>query len=91
MTNLRKLGAAVALTCALGLPVLAGQTDTPPCSPPDPGQTDTPPCVAAPLNNDLPTGLSTGPGDMGTPTTTNSETSFTEIAANVLLNFLPLF
>jgi hypothetical protein len=91
MKNLKKLGAAVVLTCALGLPVLAGQTDTPPFSPLEPGQTDTPPCVAAPANDDIPTSPSTGAGDLGTSTVANSETSFTEIAADVLLNLLPLF
>ncbi len=78
MKNLRKLGAAVALTCVLGLPALAGETSTPPCAPPDPGETSTPPCAAAPSN-------------MGTSTVASNETSFTEIAANVLLNVLPLF
>lgn len=89
MKNLRKLGAAVILTCVLGLPTFAGQTMTP-CPPPEPGQTMTP-CDP---------GLSSAPGDMGTPTgastalgdmTLASETSFTEIAANVFLIFLPLF
>lgn len=91
MKNLRKLGATVALTCALGMPVLAGQTDTPPCSQPAPGQTDTPPCAAAFGDLGTPTGASTAPGEMATPTFASSETSFTEFAANVLLNFLPLF
>lgn len=91
MKNLRKLGAAVALTCALGLPVFAGQTETPPCSRPEPGQIDTPPCAAASGDMDTPTGASTAPGDLGTPTLASTETSFTDFAANVLLNLLPLF
>ena len=90
MKNLRKLGAAVALMCAFGLPVFAGQTDTPPCSQPEPGQIDTPPCAAASGDMDTPTGSSTAPGEMGTPTV-SSETSFTEIAASALLNCLSLF
>jgi hypothetical protein len=90
MKNLRKLGAAVALTCALGLSVFAGQTDTPPCSP-EGGQTSTPPCSAAPSDMGTTSEASTRPGDMGTPTVASSETSFTEIAANVLLNVLSLF
>jgi hypothetical protein len=40
---------------------------------------------------DTPTGSSTAPGDMGTPALANGETSFTEIAADVLLNCLSLF
>jgi hypothetical protein len=38
-----------------------------------------------------PAGAATAPGDMGTTTVASNETSFTEIAANVLLNVLPLF
>lgn len=93
MKNLSKLGAVVALTCALGLPVFAGQTDTPPCSRPEPGQTDTPPCAEQQAPGDMGTltGASTAPGDMGTPTLASSETSLREITARVLLNFLPLF
>jgi hypothetical protein len=91
MKNLRKLGAAVILTSVLALSAFAGEIPTPPCSPPDGGQTSTPPCAAAFGDMDTPTGASTAPGDMGTPTLASSETSFAEIAANVLLNFLPLF
>jgi hypothetical protein len=89
MKNLRKLGAAVLLTCALVLPVLAGQTDTPPCALPEPGQIPTPPCAEqqAPGDMNTPMSQSTAPSDLGTPT----ETSFTEIAADVLLNCLSLF
>jgi hypothetical protein len=78
MKNLRKLGAAVVLTSVLALSAFAGEIPTPPCAPPEPGQTDTPPCAAA-------------PGNMGTSTVASNETSFTEIAASVLLNVLPLF
>jgi hypothetical protein len=91
MKNLRKLCAAIALTCVLGLPALAGETSTPPCAPPDPGETSTPPCSTAPGNMATPAEASTAPGNMGTPTVASNETSFTEIAANVLLNVLPLF
>lgn len=88
MKNLRKLGVAVVLTCALGLPVFAGQIETPPCAPPEPGQIETPPCSSAPGDMDTPTAALTAPGDV---TFANSETSFGEIAANVFLTFLPLF
>jgi hypothetical protein len=88
MNNLRKLSAALVLTCALGLPVFAGQTETPPCAPPEPGQTETPPCASAPSDMGTPTAALTAPGDV---TLASSETSFTEIAANVFLTFLPLF
>lgn len=88
MKNLRKLGAAVVLTSVLTLSAFAGETRTPPCSP---GQIDTPPCAAASGDMDTPTGASTAPGDLGTPTLASTETSFTDFAANVLLNLLPLF
>jgi hypothetical protein len=90
MKNLRKLGAAAVLTCVLALSAFAGEIPTPPCAP-EPGQIDTPPCSAAPGSMATPAGASTAPGDMGTPTVASNETSFTEIAANVLLNVLPLF
>lgn len=77
MKNLRKLGGAVVLTSVLALSAFAGEIPTPPCAPPEPGQIQTP-CAAA-------------PGNTGTSTVASNETSFTEIAANVLLNVLPLF
>jgi hypothetical protein len=83
MKNLRKLGAAVVLTSVLALSAFAGETQTPPCVP---GQIDTPPCASALGDADTPTWESTVPGDMG-----NGGASFTEIAADVLLNLLPLF
>ena len=88
MKNLRKLGAAVVLTLALALSAFAGEIPTPPCAIPEPGQTETPPCAAAPGDMNTP-GVTSAPGDMGPMA--NDETSFTEIAAEVLLNFLPLF
>jgi hypothetical protein len=90
MKNLRKLGAAVVLTSVIALSAFAGETSTPPCAPPEPGQIETPPCAAALSDMDTPTGWSTAPGDMGTPAV-SSETSFTEIATDVLLNCLSLF
>jgi len=78
MKNLKKLGAAVVLTAALSLSVFAGETPTPPCASPVSGEIQTPPYAAA-------------PSGMGIPTSTTSELSLTEIAADLLLNILPLF
>ena len=89
MKNLRKLSATVVLTFALALAAFAGQTSTPPCAPPEPGQVETPPCAAA-AGMGTPTETS-APGDMSTPTVATDETLFTKIAADVLLNLLPLF
>lgn len=85
MKNLRKLGATCVLTCILALSAYAGQIPTPPCASTEPGQIPTPPCAEQ-----------QAPGDMGTPTASTATgdmgtLSFTEIAADVLLNFLPLF
>jgi hypothetical protein len=90
MKNLRKLSLAVVLACVYSLSVLAGQTSTPPCAPPDPGQTSTPPCAAAPGDMGTPAATSAY-GNIGTPALTNNETSLTEIAADVLQNVLSLF
>ena len=90
MKNLRKLGATLVLTFALSLTAIAGEVLTPPCAPPEPGQIPTPPCAAAPGDMETPTVTSTS-GDVGTPTVANDEMSFSKIAADVLLNLLPLF
>lgn len=91
MKSLRKLSGAVVLAFAFALSAFAGQIDTPPCVDPVPGQVETPPCTAAPGDIGTPGVTSTSSGDMGTPTVANYETSFREIAADVLLSFLPLF
>jgi hypothetical protein len=87
MKNLKRLGAAVVLTLALGLSALGGEILTPPCPPPEPGEILTPPCGAAPGDMETPTLTSTS-GELGAPT---DEGSFSKIAADVLLNLLPLF
>jgi hypothetical protein len=89
MKNLRKLSAVVVLTFALALSAFAGETATPPCPDPAPGQTETPPC-ALQITFGGPDGTSTAPLAMGPPAVPNG-TLFTRIAADVLLNFLPLF
>jgi hypothetical protein len=88
MNKLRELTAAVVLTFVLALSAFASQTDTPPCSIPEPGQTDTPPCATQIVSGDMNTRAATG--DL-VPSTVTNETSFTRIAADVLLSFLPLF
>jgi hypothetical protein len=52
MKKLVKLAAVVGLTLSLGLVALGGETQTPPCPPPDPGETQTPPCSGANLTGD---------------------------------------
>jgi hypothetical protein len=81
MKTLRKLTSVLALLLVLGLPVFAGQMDTPPCAAPVPGQMDTPPCQGS------------APGDMGTPsaTETAADVTLTEITTEVLENLLSIF
>ena len=92
MKKLRKLGATVLLTLALGTSELAAETPNPPCGSMEPGQIPTPPCAIqlADGNTNIATMGSTTPGDMGTVAVPN-ETSLTRIAADLLLEFLPLF
>ena len=52
MKKLVKLAAVVGLTLSLGLVALGGETQTPPCPPPDPGETQTPPCSGVNLMGD---------------------------------------
>jgi len=86
MKKPRKLSATVLLTFALSMSVVAGETQTPPCASTNPGQIETPPCSAA-LSE--PTAASTASAGMGT--LAKDKASFINLAADVLLNFLPLF
>ncbi len=89
MKKLRKLGTTVLMTFALAISVIA--TENPPCGT-EPGQIPTPPCATqlATENVNTTARASVATGNIGTSTVAN-ETSLTRIAADVLLNFLPLF
>jgi hypothetical protein len=91
MKKLRKFGVAVILAFALTTFAFAGQIETPPCANPAPGQIETPPCAAA--SADLGTANSSSTTSSGNLRTSMvaRETSFSKIAADVLLNLLPLF
>jgi hypothetical protein len=88
MKNLRRLSATVILILALGLSVFAGEILTPPCA--APGEILTPPCTTSPGDSYGSGTHSTAPGDLSTPVA-NNETSFADFAADLLLNFLPLY
>lgn len=92
MRKLRTLSVAIIMTLGVAVPALAGQTMTP-CPQTDPGQTMTPcdPGQRTSLGDISTPGLSaTAPGDLSTPVA-NSETSFADFAADLLLNILPLY
>ena len=91
MKKLRKLGAAIVLTLLLTLSAFAGETPTPPCGAPEPGQTSTPPCAVAPGDIDLPGVALTAPASLATPRVASGRASFAELAADLFLNFLPLY
>ena len=84
MKNLKRLGAAVVLTFVLGLSAFAGETQTPPCSPPEPGETHTPPCAVQPAPDEP-----TAPRDTLTPPASNTVDILTVVdaAMNLLLLF----
>ncbi|MDX6290256.1 MAG: hypothetical protein QOH42_2055 [Blastocatellia bacterium] len=86
MRTLRKLGPAIALAMVLATHAFAA-----PCAPPEPGQTSTPPCEMQSTLGDIDIAIqkSSVPGYGGTPVA--NETSLTRIAADLLLEFLPLF
>jgi len=81
MTNLKRLGAAVFLTCALGLSAFAD------CPLPGPGQTEGPPCVSAAQ----PTADSTVPAQTETSAVPESPSVDLFSLAETVLNALVLF
>jgi hypothetical protein len=86
MKNLKRLGAAIALTCVLGTAAFAGDTMTPPCAPPEPGQLETPPCSGGQMASDN----STLPGETSCPPASASAYLVTETAIS-LFESLALF
>jgi hypothetical protein len=87
MKNLRRVGAAVALTFVLSLSTLAGEVETPPCAPPIPGEVETPPCAKQmPLDNSAIRGET-----LSFASNTGSEFSATAAAIDILQSVLSLF
>ncbi|MDX6403022.1 MAG: hypothetical protein QOH70_477 [Blastocatellia bacterium] len=83
MKNLKRLGAAIALTFVLGLSAFAGDVDTPPCA--APGEVETPPCATAQMSPDA----SSAPGTaLSTPA---SNTVDIVSVVDAALNLLSLF
>lgn len=55
MKHLKELALAATLALVFAISAFAGETSTPPCSPPEPGETSTPPCVVSFSDLDDPT------------------------------------
>ena len=85
MKNLKRLGASVTLMFVLAVAAFAGETNTPPCAPPDPGETNTPPCAVSQMD--------VAAGETITPPVSNSGTEFScgDVAIDLLQSVLSLF
>ena len=84
MKNLKKLGAALVLTCVLGLSAFAGETSAPPCAPPEPGETSAPPCSGGQM-------ISDNSGLVSTPSASDSGYLVAEAAITLFESLLPLY
>jgi len=73
----------------LAVVAFAGETQSPPCAPPEPGETQSPPCAAAQM---IP-GDSLAPGETSAPPASNAgdATSVTELALDLLQSVLLIF
>lgn len=89
MKSLKRLGVSITLMFVLALATFAGETNSPPCSQPEPGQVGTPPCAAASM---MP-GDSLAPGETNAPPASNAGTEFsiTDVAIDLLQSVLSLF
>jgi len=83
MKSLRRLGATFALTFLLGIVAFAGETNTPPCPPPEPGETSAPPCSGGQMAGD-------SSGIVSTPPESASE-YLAEAAIALFESLLPLY
>ena len=88
MKNLKRLVAAVVLTCFLALSAIAGETSSPPCAPPEPGQTSTPPCTGGQMTSDNSGLVSTPSASVSTPPASDSGYLVAEAAITLFENLL---
>jgi len=89
MKNLKRLGVSATLLFVLSVVAFAGETQSPPCAPPEPGETQSPPCAAAQMTGDD----SLAPGETNSPPAINAgdPSSVTEVALDLLQSVLLLF
>jgi len=86
MKNLKRLGVSAALMFVLSVVAFAGETQSPPCAPPEPGETQSPPCAAAQMTPNDPVAS----GATSSPTASNAGdgSSVTELALDLLQSML---
>ena len=84
MKNLERLGATLALTFLLGMTALAGETNAPPCPPPEPGETQAPPCSGGQMPGD-------NSGLVSSPPASEPGYLVAEAAINLFESLLPLY
>jgi len=89
MKNLKRLGVSATLMFVLSVVAFAGETQSPPCAPPEPGETQSPPCAVAQITRDD----SLAPGETSSPPASNAgdASSVTEVALDLLQSVLLLF
>jgi len=87
MKTLKRLSLSATLTFVLAVAAYAGETQTPPCAPPDPGITETPPCAMAQSAPDD----SVTPGQTSTPPSSSDAVSLGDIAVDALQSVLMIF
>jgi hypothetical protein len=91
MKTLKRLTTALVLTCVLGLSAFAGETQTPPCPPPEPGETQTPPCSGGQMTSDNSGLVSTPSASVSTQSTSDSAHLDAEAAITLFESLLPLY
>jgi hypothetical protein len=84
MKSLKRLAATIALTILLGMVAFAGETNAPPCAPPEPGETNAPPCIGGQASGDSSELVST-------PSTSDSGYLVAEAALDLFESLLPLY
>ena len=88
MKNLKRLGVSATLMFVLSVVAFAGETQSPPCAPPEPGETQSPPCAVAQLARDD----SLAPGETSCPPSNVGDvSSVAEVALDLLQSVLLLF
>ena len=87
MKSLKRFSVSTVLTLVLAASAFAGETQAPPCAPPEPGETQAPPCATAQSVPDD----SVTPGQTDTPPSTSDTVSIADVAVDVLQSVLMIF